>query len=190
MTLMAPQDENELQHMLKTALVCNGPCAVRYPRGAGAGRELDKEPQVLPYGRALVLRDGKDVSLFAVGNMVGPALEAADLLSRRGIEAAVVNVRFIKPLDEKLLLYFARNTQRVVTIEEGILAGGFGSAVGELLLDSGLTGVELIRKGISDTFVEHGAPDVLREKYGLTAVEIAKAVTQPRRRLKVAFKKT
>jgi 1-deoxy-D-xylulose-5-phosphate synthase len=190
MTLMAPQDENELQHMLKTAIAYNGPCAVRYPRGAGTGCELDKEPQILPYGQALVLRDGKDVSLFAVGNMVGPALEAAELLSRQGIEAAVVNVRFIKPLDEKLLLHFAKNTQKVVTIEEGILAGGFGSAVGELLLDSGLTGVELVRKGIGDIFVEHGAPDVLREKFGLTAVEIVKAVTRPRRRLKVAFKKT
>ncbi len=190
MTLMAPQDENELQHMLKTAVTYNGPCAVRYPRGGGTGCGLDKEPQVLPYGQGVVLRDGKDVSIFAVGSMVGVALEAADLLSRQGIEAAVVNVRFVKPLDEKLLLRYARQTQRVVTIEEGILAGGFGSAVGELLLDNGLSGVELIRRGIDDTFVEHGAPDILRNKYGLTAGEVVKAVTQPRRRLKVAFKKS
>lgn len=190
MTIMAPQDENELRHMLKTALACCGPCAIRYPRGSGTGCLLDQELQILPYGRSLVLRDGKDVSFFAVGHMVGAAMEAADKLAQQGIEAAVINVRFVKPLDTALLLRFSRQTQRVVTIEEGILAGGFGSAVAELLMDNGLGNVELVRLGINDTFVEHGAPKLLREKYGLTPEGIVTAVTQPRRRLKVAVKGT
>lgn len=189
MVVMAPRDENELQHMLKTALAYNGPCAIRYPRGSGTGCPLDKEPQVLPFGQSLVMRDGKDAAILAVGNMVETAMEAAEQLSRQGIEAAVVNIRFVKPLDESLILRFARQTPKLVTIEEGVLAGGFGSAVAELLMDNGIGNVELIRRGINDTFVEHGDPTVLRVKYGLTAAEIVKAVTQPRRKLKVAIKK-
>lgn len=189
MVLMAPMDENELQHMLKTALLYSGPCAIRYPRGSGTGCPLDKELRPLPLGQALVLRDGKDVSLFALGNTVAAAREAAERLAAQGIEAAVINVRFVKPLDAPLLLRFARRTRRVVTIEEGILAGGFGSAVAELLLDNGLGDVELVRLGINDTFVEHGAPNILREKYGLTADNIVTAVMEGRRRLRVAAKK-
>ncbi|WP_334110180.1 1-deoxy-D-xylulose-5-phosphate synthase [Thermodesulfitimonas autotrophica] len=189
MALMAPMDENELQHMLKTALLYGGPCAIRYPRGRGTGCALEKEPRPLPFGQALVLRDGRDVSLFALGNTVAAALEAAERLAAQGIEAAVVNARFVKPLDTSLLLRFARRTRRVVTVEEGVLAGGFGSAVAELLMDNGLGNVELVRLGINDTFVPHGAPALLRERYGLTAENIVAAVTQSRRRLRVAARK-
>lgn len=186
MAVMAPRDENELQHMLRTALAYGGPCAVRYPRGSGTGCALDSEPQLLPFGQGVVLRDGGDVSIFAVGNMVEPALEAAEQLGEKGIDTAVINVRFVKPLDTGLLLRFARQTRRVVTVEEGILVGGFGSAVAELLMDHGMADVELIRLGINDTFVEHGAPAILRDKYGLTAAGIVKAVTTSKRRLRVA----
>lgn len=189
MAVMAPMDENELQHMLKTALAYNGPCAIRYPRGSGTGCGMDRNPRPIPFGQGLVMRDGQDVSIFAVGNTVSAALEASERLAAGGTRAAVINVRFIKPIDEALLLHFARETRRVITIEEGVLAGGFGSAVAELLMDRGLNDVELLRLGINDTFVEHGAPAVLREKYGLTAEGIVKAVGRSRRRLRVAPKK-
>lgn len=189
MAVMAPMDENEFQHMLRTALSYNGPCAIRYPRGSGTGCVMDKDPRPIPFGQGLVLRDGEDVSIFAVGNTVTAALEAAEKLAAEGVRAAVINVRFIKPMDEALLLRFARETKRLVTIEEGILAGGFGSAVAELIADRGLHNVELLRLGINDTFVEHGAPGLLRERYGLTAEGIVKAVGQSRRRLRVAPRK-
>ncbi|MEW6573062.1 MAG: 1-deoxy-D-xylulose-5-phosphate synthase [Bacillota bacterium] len=188
MAVMAPMDENELRHMLKTALSYVGPCAIRYPRGSGTGCVMDKDPRPIPFGQGLIMRDGQDVSIFAVGNTVSAALEAAEKLAAAGVEAAVINVRFVKPMDEALLLRFARQTKRVVTIEEGILAGGFGSAVAELLMDHGMN-VELVRLGINDTFVEHGTPAMLREKYGLTAEGIVKAVGQSRRRLRVAPRK-
>lgn len=172
LTVMAPKDENELRSMLKTALTLAGPCAIRYPRGAGEGVAMDREPVVLPVGKAEVLREGADITLVAAGNCNALALKAAAALAAQGIRPTVINARFIKPLDAGLLLHYARRTKKVITIEEHILPGGFGSAVLELLNDHHLHHVMLERVGLPDKFIEHGALDQLRVKYGLTAAAI------------------
>jgi 1-deoxy-D-xylulose-5-phosphate synthase len=169
MVIMAPQDENELQHMIKTAVEYAGPVAVRYPRGTGVGVPMDQELKALEIGKAEALRDGSDLVILAVGNMVHPSLEAADRLKAEGISVAVVNARFVKPLDEELILQAARKTGRVVTVEEHALAGGFGSAVLECLESNGLAGIKTHRIGLPDAFIEHGTQKVLRRKYGLDA---------------------
>ncbi|MBI4371369.1 MAG: 1-deoxy-D-xylulose-5-phosphate synthase, partial [Elusimicrobia bacterium] len=133
MTVMAPADENELQHMLRTALRHDGPIALRYPRGASVGIALDPEPKELAIGRGVRLKDGTDVTLLAVGNRVHPALEAAQKLEDLGYSCGVVNMRFVKPLDVELLKECAAKTPRLVTIEDNVIAGGFGSAVLETL---------------------------------------------------------
>ncbi|MBX6423632.1 1-deoxy-D-xylulose-5-phosphate synthase [Thermosulfurimonas sp. F29] len=175
MTVMAPKDENELQHMLYTALSLPGPVAVRYPRGSGAGVPLDDEFREIPRGKAELLREGTDLLILAVGNMVHPALKAAEKLDREGISAAVVNARFVKPLDEELISDLAARIRRVVTVEENVLAGGFGSAVAECLADRGIK-TNLKRIGLPDRFIEHGSPQILREKYGLTGEKIARQI--------------
>ncbi len=169
MVIMAPRDENELQHMIKTAVEYAGPAAVRYPRGAGVGVPMDQELKALEVGKAEALRDGSDLVILAVGAMVHPSLEAADRLKAEGISVAVVNARFVKPLDEELILQTARKTGRVVTVEEHALAGGFGSAVLECLESNGLAGIKAHRIGLPDAFIEHGSQKVLRRKYGLDA---------------------
>ncbi|MCL5290820.1 MAG: 1-deoxy-D-xylulose-5-phosphate synthase, partial [Firmicutes bacterium] len=176
LVMMTPKDENELQHMMKTAVCYNGPVAIRYPRGNGEGVPLDGELQRLPIGKGEVLREGNDVLLIAVGNMVQEAMKAAKDLSAQGIEAAVINARFVKPLDEKLMLGYARRIKNVVTIEEHVLMGGFGSAVLELFEAAGLTDVKVKRIGIPDEFVEHGSQGILRKNYGLTAEGIVETV--------------
>ncbi|MGO0122558.1 1-deoxy-D-xylulose-5-phosphate synthase [Desulfothermobacter acidiphilus] len=188
-TVMAPADENELQHMLKTALELGSPVALRYPRGAGVGVELDSQLMPLPVGRGTVLREGKEVALVALGNTVVPALRAAEDLASRGVSAAVINARFLKPLDEDLLLRYARLTRWVVTIEEGVLAGGFGSAVAECFAAHGLREVKITRLGIPDTFVEHGRPEALRRKYGLDAQGIVQAVMNSRPLLRITSRR-
>lgn len=176
LVMMTPKDENELQHMMKTAVCYNGPVAIRYPRGNGEGVHLDEELQRLPIGKGEVLREGNDVLLIAAGNMVQEAMKAAKNLSAQGIEAAVINARFVKPLDEKLMLGYARRIKNVVTIEEHVLMGGFGSAVLELFEAAGLTDVKVKRIGIPDEFVEHGSQGILRKNYGLTAEGIVETV--------------
>ncbi len=173
MTVMAPKDENEFRHMMFTALQINGPAAIRYPRGRGMGVALDKDFRALPYGRAELVREGDDLLILAVGTTVAPSLEAAEMLSKKGVSACVVNVRFVKPLDEEMILSLAEKTGRVVTVEENALAGGFGSAVLELLEKAGHNRVYLRRIGIPDEFVEHGTQKELRKKYGLDAEGIA-----------------
>nr|WP_205664629.1 1-deoxy-D-xylulose-5-phosphate synthase [Ammonifex thiophilus] len=190
MVVMAPADENELQHMLKTALTYEGPIALRYPRGAGLGVALDADLRPLPIGQGVVLREGRDVTLIAIGNMVPRALKAAEELAAQGISAAVINARFVKPLDTELLLRYAKRTRWVVTIEEGVLAGGFGSAVAECLTSCGLGEVKITRLGIEDTFVEHGHPEELRQKYGLDVQGIVRAVLQSRPLLRLTSRKT
>lgn len=175
MVVAAPKDENELRHLLKTALVHDGPFAVRYPRDPGFGVELDETLRPIPIGEAELLREGKDVALLAVGHFAYRALEAAEKLSRDGISAAVVNVRYIKPLDRALLKQVLGSVQAAVTIEEGVLAGGFGSAVLELLADAGMTGLRVQRLGLPDAFVEHGDPEHFRAKFGLTVNGIYRA---------------
>jgi 1-deoxy-D-xylulose-5-phosphate synthase len=167
MVIMTPKDENELQHMLKTALEYDGPAALRYPRGTGLGVPMDQELKLLTIGKGEVLQDGDDVVIVAIGNMVRPAQEAGERLKAGGISASVVNARFVKPLDEELILRLAKKAGRIVTVEEHALQGGFGSAVLECIEDNRLFAVKILRIGLPDRFIEHGPQAVLRQKYGL-----------------------
>ena len=174
MTLMAPRDEDELQHMLKTALDYEqGPTAIRYPRGAGEGVEL-KEPQLLPWGKAEVLREGEELLLVAAGSMVAPSLKAAEKLFWQGIQVAVINARFIKPLDEETILGRASRCGKVITVEENMLSGGMGSALLEFMENRGIK-VPVRRLGIDDEFVEHGPRGELLARYGLDEEGIYRA---------------
>lgn len=174
MICMAPKDENELRHMVKTAFETGHPTSVRYPRGNGFGVQMDPELRSLPIGKGEVLREGSDGVIFAIGAEVHPALDAAELLSADGIQVAVVNARFIKPLDDDLLHRFCRNGARVLTVEEGSLAGGFGSAIMERCQELGLNGVEFDRIGVADVYVHHGAQEVLRAEHDLHPEGIAR----------------
>jgi len=178
MTLMAPKDENELQHMLHTAVNHDGPVAIRYPRGNGYGVAIDQTFRSLPIGRGELLRDGADAAILAVGTMVYPALEAAELLAGEGLNLAVANMRFIKPLDRELILALADKTGRLVTVEENVLQGGFGSAVLELLEEAGRSDVAVTRIGFPDAFVEQGEQWELRARYGLDAAGIAARIRE------------
>ncbi len=174
LTFMAPKDENELGRMLKTALNLNKPVAIRYPRGAGYGVSLDKTVQPLPIGKGELLREGADLTIIGIGSTVIPALKAAELLaSSEGISAAVVNARFIKPLDAELILGQARFTSKIITVEENVIQGGFGSAVLELLHDNGLGHTKVRRLGIADMYVEQGSQAQLRKDVGIDAEGIA-----------------
>ncbi len=175
LTLMAPKDENELRLMLKTAIYSDLPMALRYPRGAGYGVEIDPDLKTLPIGIGEELLDGKDLTIIAIGATVYPALQAAETLRQRGIEAGVVNARFVKPLDAGLILSVARRTGQVITVEENALQGGFGSAVLELLYDNGLQNVRVKRLGIPDHYIEQGSQAQLRKDVGIDAEGIAAA---------------
>jgi len=176
MTLMAPKDENELQHMLYTAIEHDGPAALRYPRGNGYGVPLDQKLKALPIGQAEVLRTGADGVILAVGVMVYPACEAANILAAEGIDLAVVNARFIKPLDRDLILSLARSSGIFFTVEENALMGGFGSAVLELLEEEGVQGTRVTRFGYPDCFIEQGEQPELRKMYGLDSEGIAAGI--------------
>ena len=176
MVVMAPKDENELRHMLKTALDHPGPVALRYPRGCGVGAPLEDEVCPLPIGKAEVLTTGTDVVILGIGVTVMAALEAKKRLEDEHISVSVVNSRFVKPLDRELIASLARKIPCVVTVEENVIQGGFGSAVLECLSDEGIAGNRILRLGIGDAFVEHGSQKILRAKYGLDAAGIAKAV--------------
>jgi 1-deoxy-D-xylulose-5-phosphate synthase len=172
MVVMAPKDENEMRRMLMTALKHNGPIALRYPRGSGTGGILDKALEPIPIGKGQILKDGEDVLVLAVGRTVYEALDAYAELSKQGISAAVVNCRFVKPLDIELIGSLVKKIPRIITIEENVRQGGFGSAVLEFLNDAGITGFQLERIGVADTFVEHGPQNLLRSKYGIDAAAI------------------
>jgi len=176
LVFMAPKDENELRHMLKTALEFNGPAALRYPRGPGPSVNYDKKIKPLEIGSAEVLKEGDELAIIAIGNMVSPSLNAADILSQKGIDVTVVNARFIKPLDKNLIIKLARRTKKIVTVEENVLQGGFGSAVMEMLEEEGIANIQFKRIGIPDKFIEHGSPDVLRKNYGLNEECIAETI--------------
>jgi 1-deoxy-D-xylulose-5-phosphate synthase len=167
MVLMAPKDEDELRHMLYTAMNHKGPIAIRYPRGSGIGVPLSPILNNIPIGQAEVITEGEDLLILAVGASVYPALEAARELQKQGYKATVVNARFIKPLDQSKILSLAAQCGLVLTVEENILAGGFGSAVLELLSDHGMHGIPVKRLAVGDLFVEHGSQKILRRKYGL-----------------------
>ena len=177
MCVMAPKDEEELRHMLATAIAIEGPAAVRYPRGAGLGVPLTDSLETLPVGKAEVLQEEGDIAFLAVGTMVEKAKEAAAILKEEGIEAAVVNMRFIKPLDTELLGEMARTKRLLITAEENVLAGGFGSAVAEYLADHGLE-VPLLRFGIPDRFIEQGTRRELLSLCGLQPDEMAERIRE------------
>ena len=175
LTFVVPRNEVELRRAMKTATLAEGPFAYRYPRGNGIGLPLDGPIEPLPIGKGELLRSGKDVLIIAVGVMVGEALEAARLLAGQGLEVAVADARFIKPLDTELLLAQAAKVPLVVTAEENVLQGGFGSAVLELFADYGLS-PQILRIGIPDQFVEQGTQAELRRHLGLDAAGIAEKI--------------
>ncbi len=171
MTVMAPKDENELRHMLYTALQHDGPVAIRYPRGRGIGVPMDKEYKTIPIGKPEILREGNDLQILAIGSMVYPSLNAAAALEKEGLSVGVVNCRFVKPLD-KGLVGIVSSSGRVLVVEENIRQGGFGGAILELFNDLGLKNMSVKRMGLPDKFVEHGPQDFLRKKYGLDSAGI------------------
>ncbi len=174
MAVMSPKDENELRHMFYTTLQHDGPAVIRYPRGKGLGVPLDHDYKTLPWGRAEMIKQGHDIMLLALGNMVSPSVEAAEILEKEGISACVVNCRFVKPLDSTLT-EIAVSCGRVLVVEENVRQGGLGSAFLEMLSDSGTENVPVGRLGLPDKFIEHGPCDRLRQLYGLDAAGIAKA---------------
>jgi len=176
MTVASPKDENELQHLLYTAVNCHLPMAIRYPRGNGVGVPLDAELRQLPIGKGEIVMPcttAPDIAILAIGTTVLPALEAAQRLKETGIAVMVVNARFAKPLDSSLILDTARKAERLVTVEENALAGGFGSAVLALLESCSVKDVEVARIGLPDEFVEHGPQALLRARYSLDGKGIA-----------------
>jgi len=178
MIVMAPKDENELQHMLKTAVSGSGPVAVRYPRGAGVGVPLDPEPVALPVGRGEIICEGEDLAVIAIGATVQPALEAAEELRAEGISARVVNARFVKPLDAELIAATAGKFKKIILVEENVLMGGFGSAVLELLAGEGIGEVRIVRLGIPDVFLEHATQQELRQLAGIDRERIMAAARE------------
>ncbi len=175
MVVMAPKDENELVRMLATALAHKGPIAVRYLRGTVAGVKMENQDVPIPIGKGEVLKKGDDVLILAIGTSVSEALSAHSTLMEQGISATVVNCRFVKPLDSDLIVSLAREIPRIITVEENVRQGGFGSAVLECLSEQRITGFLLECIGIPDTFVEHGSQNLLRTKYGIDAPAIVNA---------------
>lgn len=172
--LMAPKDEAELRDMMLTAIDHKGPAALRYPRGNGRGVDISSPPNEIEIGKAEVLREGADAAILAYGPLAYTALEAADILAKEGVQATVVNARFVKPLDTELIARLAKRVSVIVTAEDAYLAGGFGSAVLEELERLGLADkVRVVRIGIADEIVPHGDPKVLLANYGLDAEGIA-----------------
>ena len=163
MTIMVPKDENELQHMLYTATFIKGPCALRYPRGNAVGVGVDSELRKLEVGEGEVIRKGNEILIIGVGPILYDALQAVD---ENNISAAIINARFVKPLDEELILKYASKFDKIVTLEEGTVKGGFGSAILELLSEKGISSkVKII--GVPDKFIEHGKPDIQKKLCGI-----------------------
>ena len=183
MRVMAPKDENELRHMLYTAVYMDGPVSLRYPRGKGVGVSMDAELQKLEIGKAellspatLELAEQQDCAILAYGSTVAQAEQAAKELAAEGISTAVVNARWVKPLDEEMITRLAQGTRRLVTIEDHVVAGGFGSAVLELLESRGIHNIDVRLIGCPDKPVEHGAPSILKELYGITSSHLKDVV--------------
>ena len=178
MTVMAPKDENELQHMIHTGLTIDGPGSVRYPRGSGLGVTLDSDLKPIPIGKGELLSSGEDIAIIAIGAGVAPAMQAAQRLKSEGISVAVVNARFVKPLDTELITSVASEAKALITVEDGALQGGFGSAVLECLADQNVNNIRIKRIGIPDIFVDQGPQHLLREQCGITADGIYKVAKE------------
>jgi 1-deoxy-D-xylulose-5-phosphate synthase len=176
--IMAPKDENELRHMLKTAVDCHCPVSLRYPRGKALGVNIDDELKTLEIGKGEVLREGADLAIIAIGSTVYPALSAAQRLAQEGIDIKVINARFAKPVDNELIAATAATIKKIITVEENVLQGGFGSAVLECLVEKNITGVRIKRLGIPDEFVEHATQAQLRHQYGIDEEGIFRAVKE------------
>ena len=174
---MVPKDEDELQDMMYTAMLREGPSAIRYPRGVVPGVAVKEQPVQLEIGKAEVIRDGCDVAVFGLGAMLPEAIRLADMLEREGLHVAVINPRFAKPVDRECVNLYGRRCHVLITMEDHALEGGFGSAVLERISELGLS-VPVLRVGWPDEFIEHGKVDALRQKYGLTA-EAAKEKVMP-----------
>jgi 1-deoxy-D-xylulose-5-phosphate synthase len=174
----APKDENELQHMLYTAVKSGKIMAVRYPRSPGLGVKMDTGFKELAIGKSEILRQGNDIAIVAIGSMVAPAMEAAEILALQGIEATVVNARFVKPVDTEMIVDLAIRIKRIVTVEENTLAGGFGSYVNDAIKQADISDVIIRNIGVPDVFIEHGGQAFLRSKYGLDAQGIVKKVLE------------
>jgi 1-deoxy-D-xylulose-5-phosphate synthase len=172
MIVAAPKDENELQHLLYTAVKSGKIMAVRYPRSQGLGVKMDTVFKELPIGKGEIIRDGSDVAILAVGSMVAPALEAAEKLALLGIDTTVVNARFVKPVDTDLIIDLATRIKHIVTVEENTLSGGFGNYVNDAVRQADLRDVIIRNVGLPDAFIEHGGQHFLRSKYGLDAAGI------------------
>jgi 1-deoxy-D-xylulose-5-phosphate synthase len=183
LTVMAPKDENELQHMLATALTLKTPSAIRYPRGNGYGVPIDQLLRPLPIGKGELVREGKNGAIIAIGTMVQAALDAAERMAKEGVELAVMNARFVKPMDREMILKLA-DSGLLFTLEDNALQGGFGTAVLELLEEEGVTGVRVTRMGYPDSFVEQGEQAELKAAYGLDAAGIAKTIREMLARVK------
>ncbi|MBN2058999.1 MAG: 1-deoxy-D-xylulose-5-phosphate synthase [Deltaproteobacteria bacterium] len=171
MTFIAPKDENELRHLLYSATLSDGPVAIRYPRGMGLGVPLDNELKEIPFGESELLKDGNDLMIIALGSMVQPSVEAAVQLETEGLSVGVINCRFVKPIDRRLLEY-SRKAGKVLVVEENIRQGGLGGAVLELFNDMGAHNILVGRIGLPDRFVEHGPVSILLEKCGLDTMGI------------------
>jgi 1-deoxy-D-xylulose-5-phosphate synthase len=177
MVLLAPRDEAMLQRMLRTALTYDGgPVALRYPRGEGVGVAMPRAIAPIEIGRGEILREGDRVAVVGYGSGVQKALEAADLLSEGGLDVTVADARFAKPLDAELLSSLAAEHELIVTVEEGVLAGGFGSAVWECLNDGGGHVPRILRIGLPDRYVAHGKPALLHAEVGFTGRAIAQRI--------------
>lgn len=176
MVVMAPRDQKELEAMLELSITIKAPVAIRYPRGGLIGRGLLLPPSGVEFGKAEILREGRDLAIFAIGSMVYPSIEAADDLSSKGIKASVINARFVRPLDEGLLEEVLKKTKRIVTVEEGVIDGGFGSAILEFIEREKIKGVSVKRIGLPSEFIEHGKREELLRKYNLTAEGICNTI--------------
>ena len=173
--MASPADENELQHLLKTAFDAKCPFMLRYPRGSGLGVKMDKDLKILPVGKGAWVEKGKDLTFLAIGKTVNIATEAAEILKSKGVAAGVVNMRFLKPLDTKIIKDAVKISPNIVTMEDNVLAGGFGSAVAEFVADENLK-ANLLRIGIGDEFIEHGTQKELFEQIGMSASKVAAKV--------------
>ncbi len=185
MVIMAPKDQDELQHMLYTSLTYNGPVAIRYPRGEGVGVSLEAYLKPIEIGKGEIIINGTDAFILAFGNTVVPALQASKMMIAEGISVGVANARFAKPLDRELISNIANRVEKLITVEEHVLAGGFGSAVLEFLTEEGFfsvqqggKGIEVKRLGIPDKYIEHGYPKILRRKYNLDTEGIVMVIKE------------